>query len=233
MTKKYYQHPQYKTVYSESFPTPQGRFAWVSLVTPKDPPPPQPGQAPGTPRYEVSLILPKKNPKVDTFIALLKEECKGMLETFNKTAKAKLSIDTFMQDGDNFDMEKYPYYADSWILVARNAKKPTIVDDAKGEIPPETIKGGMSGKLMVTLIVTSHGLSFKCEVVQFLKDDGTRFGGASRNTQALVDMLDSEDEAGEETEAEDTPLEQEAAKVSAPAKAQAAVQKGKAALARL
>jgi len=227
--KKYYKHPSYGTTYGESTPSPRGRFAWPSLVKPKDPPKSKDG-AVGSPRYEVSLILPKNDPKVQTFLDYIKAECSAMLETFNQGAKAKIAIDNFMQDGDNFDAEKYPYYVNSWVLVARNTKMPTIVDDAKGEVGPEIIKGGMIGKLMVTPLITPHGLSYKLEVVQFLKDDGVRFaGGSGRDMSALLSQLDDDDEAA-------TPeVEVEAPKAAAPvAEAKATAQKGKAAaLARL
>ena len=227
--KKYYKHPSYGTTYGESTPSPRGRFAWPSLVKPKDPPKSKDG-AVGQPRYEVSLILPKNDPKVQTFLDYIKAECTGMLEVFNQGAKAKIAIDTFVQDGDAFDAEKYPYYVNSWVLVARNAKMPTIVDDAKGEVGPETIKGGMIGKLMVTPLITPHGLSYKLEVVQFLKDDGVRFaGGSGRDMSALLSQLDDDEEAP-------AAVEQEAPKAVAPAavEAKASAQKGKAAaLARL
>ena len=229
MKSKYYRHATYGTVYGESAPTPQGRLAWPSLVKPKDPPKSKEG-AMGQPRYEVSLILPKNNPKVATFLDYIKTETAEMLKLFNDGSKVKIAIDSFVQDGDNFDAEKYPYYVNSWVLVARNAKAPTIVDDAKGEVGPELIKGGMIGKLMVTPLITSHGLSYKLEVVQFLKDDGVRFaGGSGRDMSALLSQLDDDDEAA-------TPeVEVEAPKAAAPvAEAKATAQKGKAAaLARL
>lgn len=233
--KKYYKHPSYGTVYAESVPTPQGRFAWPYLTKPKDPPKGKDGVV-GSARYEVVLVLPKSNPKVQTFLDYIKSETVGMLKTFNEGSKAKIAIDTYLQDGDNYDAEKYPYYVGSWVLVARNVKLPTIVDDAKGEIEPSSIKGGMIGKLMVTPLITSHGLSYKLEVVQFLKDDGTRFaGGSGRDMSALLNALDDEDSADsaeEAAEAEETPAEPTPAPKAPVAKA--AAQKGKAAaLARL
>lgn len=194
MTTKKYGSDAYSNVYAESIPTPKGRFAWPSLVTPR---PPKAGK-PGGPRYEISLVLEKDDPKVKSFVKMLQAESKGMIEFFNKDFKPKRAFDAdevYMFDGDAQDPESYPYYQNCWVLLARHPKQPLVVDDAKGQIDPSFIKGGMIGKLMVTPMLTSGGLRFRVDVVQFIKDDDIRFAGGTKSVSDLLSKL--EDESGE------------------------------------
>ena len=232
--KDYYKHPEYGFVYGESVPTPRGRLCWPYLVKPR-PGMKQKDGTEGQARFEITIALAKNDPKVKTFLEYIAAETKAMVARFNEGRSAELAVSRFVKDGDAMDAEDYPYYQGCWVLCARNSKPVQIIDDAKGEIEASTIKGGMIGKLMVTPLITAHGLSYKLELVQFLKDDGVRFAGGSggRDMAALMSKLDDGEESAEPT------LQAEAEKVSAPSKVtvaptvQAAVQKGKAALAKL
>lgn len=83
------------------------------------------GQGEG--KFEATFIIPKKGNEawyksVTQQIDAAKKEAKT-----EKIPSDKL----FIKDGDDFDMEKYPEYADSWIVKAANSKRPTTIDRDK------------------------------------------------------------------------------------------------------
>lgn len=195
---KYYKHPTYGFVYGLRQPTPFGRAAWPSLVKPKDPPPPQPGQPVGTPRYELTILLKKDDAFVKEFVAKVEKEVQEMLELFNKGRSAKLSVDAPLKDGNTFDLEKYPYYKDCWILVGRNAKQISVVDGKKRDIEVSRVEGGNIVCGVVTPLITAHGVSYKLEIVQYIKDDGVHFAGAVAAPDTYLSIV------------EDTPTEEPA-----------------------
>lgn len=215
-----YKHPKFGFVYGEAMVLPFGRCAWPSLVKPKDPPPPKEGEQPGQPRYEITYLLDKSDPKVQGWMAAIAKMGAEMLKLFNEGRKAKLSIEEYAKDGNSFDLEKYPYYKDQLVLVARNAKVPTFVDKKKKELSAEAIQGGMIVGGVVTPLITAHGMSYKLEVVQLWEDDGKRFAGSNRSGSYL-DMIpeaaDGEEKAAvEEAAVEDQTSEVAAAEVTAP-----------------
>src|SRR3972149_830527 len=107
------------------------------------------------------------------------------------------------KDGDGFDLEKYPYYENRFILVARNAKAVDIYSKDEEKIMPSEIIGGAEGRILVTPIITAKGVSFKLELVQFIKDDGTRYGGANRDLSSFLTALDEDSKEEDEDEDDD------------------------------
>lgn len=81
-------------------------------------------------KYEATLIVPKKGNEA------WKKEVDAIIEEGIKEAKlGKVSSDKkFIKDGDeDFDLEKYPEYENSWIVKASNNKRPTTI--AKDKTP--------------------------------------------------------------------------------------------------
>lgn len=194
--KQYYKHPKYGHVYGEDIRTPTGRAAWPALVEPKEPPPPQPGQAKGAPRYECTLLLPKLDIDVIAFKALMQKMVDGMLARYNEGQKAKLSELTLFADGDSFDLEKYPYYAGNYIMVARNAEKPRVANTARPKpqlIADSAVQGGNKVRFVVTPLITAKGVSYKLLLVQYVEDDGTKFAGARPDPMRLLDEIPGDD----------------------------------------
>jgi hypothetical protein len=206
MNTKYYKHPKYGTVYGNAIVTPTGRCAWPALVKPQEAPPAKPGEPQGAPRYGVTIILPKADKAAQEWVKAVSIMVKEMLVSFNEGRKAKLSLDSVLLDGDGFDLEKYPYYKDSWILTARNVKLPNIVDGKKSELPADAIMGGMFVRATVTPLLTGHGVSYKLEALQRVRDDSTRFAGASR-AGGYLDMIPIVADEGEaQATSDETPL---------------------------
>lgn len=203
---KHYKHPTYGMVFcNDELNTPPGRGAWFSLVTPKDPPPPKPGEQPGKPRFEATLLLEKDTPKTDLFLSELATLAAEMQDVFNDGKSTKISIESIVKDGDFFDNEKYPYYKNHWVLVARNASQPETYDVNAESISPSAFVGGQKIRMRIQPLVTSHGLSYKLKVVQLLMDDGVRFAGGTKDYKSLMSVLEdgeSSDAATEEVPAQ-------------------------------
>lgn len=221
---KYYRHKTYGHVYGIATPSPIGRASWPALVTPKDPPPAQPGQQPGTPRFELSLLLDKASPEVQAFLEAMKTMTSEMLPVFNEGRKAPLGSVKVISDGDEFDKEKYPYYQGNYVLVARNAFETKVYDRQKKEIGREKIIGGQKVLAVVTPLITAHGVSYKLELTQLIEDDGTRFGGGIRDHTSLLQALDGPD-LPPETDEEDPGPEMPMSETST--ETEPAVKKGK------
>lgn len=200
MGTEFWAHPEYGTLYGTKTETPTGRLCWPSLVTPKKGRAFKEGEKP-VDRFEATILLPKEHPKTETFLAETKKLAKAMADQYNKGKKTKVTVEEVFQDGDGFDMEKYPYYKDCWVMVARNVKQPQVTDRDGEEIASTEIKGGMKVTILFTPLFTSHGLSFKLELVRLVKDDNVRFGGGQKN---LKEFLSAIDDDGEDVESEET-----------------------------
>lgn len=202
-TEKYGRSKKYNRVYGNPVKTPIGRFSWPYLSEPKV------GELNGKviSNYEVQLLIDKSSPELQEFQVNLQTMANEMLELYNKYAPAKLAgVDVF-KDGDGYDHEKYPYYANTFVLATRNSEKPKVLNATKAEITPDTITPGVKGRLVVIPHLGPTGISYRVERVQFLEDDGVRFGGGKRDYDGLLDAIEGEstiEEQAEELERQET-----------------------------
>jgi len=210
---KYYKHPSYGFVKGEEFATPQGRFVWPHLVTPKEGMPAQEGKEPAKPRHEVGLLLDKADPAVQSFISKITTMTDEMLELFNQNKPTVLGLKELrLKDGDDpkFDKEKYPYYKGMWVLIAKNENVTPVYNAQKEEIDRKELKGGMIGKLVIVPVITGWGVSFQLRGSQVIKDDGTKFGGELREASSFLDVISENGEDPEtstdEEEKTETPV---------------------------
>jgi len=224
---KYYKHPTYGHVYGLSIPTPIGRGGWPNLVKPKAAPPPKEGEKQGAPRYEQTLFLQKDNPSVIKFCETIKNMTDEMIELFNHKRAATIGGCRLFGkngDGDEMDLEKYPFAKGCHVLVARNANPVKVVNKERKIIEPGLIEGGVKVRFVINPIVTAHGISYKLEAVQLWEDDGVRFAGAARDAVELFDACSDDDV---ESETEDTEINGDAP--TTPPEVQKSGKKGKAA----
>jgi hypothetical protein len=207
MAEKISKHKTYGFVYGISNKTPLGRLAWVNLVTPKESTfPVKEGDKVPAPRYELTLLLKKSDPKVKAFVAELELQKKEMVELFNEGKKTKIGIDEVIKDGDEMDTDSYPFYAGNYYMVPKKEQRPPIYDSNVEPIEPGAVIGGMPGLCVVRPICTSHGISYQLLTVQLGKDDGVRFGGGKSDAKALLTALGDEDDAPFDESAEETPV---------------------------
>lgn len=199
----YYKHPMYGHVYGPSIASCPGRLVWCHLVKPKEGMKQADGKV-GEPRFEATLLLSKDDPRTKVFIDETEKLGQYLVQVFNEGKKTKLATSLSLKDGDQFDLEKYPFYKGNWVLVAKNVKVPLFYDKDKAEIEAKEVVGGLIGKFLMRPIITVHGITFKLEAVQVLKDDNVRYGGGLRNLTDLLDGDTSEsiDDSKDKTEDE-------------------------------
>jgi hypothetical protein len=214
---KYYRHPKFGRVYGNTLPTPIGRLCWPALVTPKE----DNYQGKVTLRYGITVLIDKEDPKTLAFkekLDTMLDEEGGMLAIFNEHADVNISLSgEVLKDGDEFDQEKYPYYAGKYVILARNEKQIPVYGPSGSEeiLDPSVIHGGVLGRVVLTPHLGPSGVSFKAEAVQYYKDDGVRFGGSVRNINAFLDAIKDDDDMGPEaTEDEETDELQQEPQVS-------------------
>lgn len=215
---KFYRDPATGRVYGETIATPKGRFSWPHMASPKAD---KSKDGKDILRYEITLLLPKEDPKVVKFLDDLSTMIFGYTETefgtaprdpkgqmiyggvlglFNKGSVTKVSFDSLLKDGDNADHEKYPYYANHYILLARRGAERGEVDlrgPDKKKATADKFVGGVKGILILQPHCGPTGLSFKMEGAQWLEDDGTRFGGGIRSIDKFLEAV-SEEETSDE-----------------------------------
>lgn len=194
---KFWKHPQYKHVYGPDINLPICACVYPALVNPKAPPPKEDGSDPGKPKYELSHLLSKGDPNTQLFIQHITPIIVDMIKYYNETAGAPLATDPvriFKIDGDQSDLEKYPFYKDCWVLPARNVNPVDVTDTG---VPPyrnildrEVVVGGCRVISVVQPLITSHGVSFKLKLVQYVDDNnGLRFGGGTRDISEALNVI--------------------------------------------
>jgi hypothetical protein len=141
----------------------------------------------------MTLLLDKADLKVVKFLEDVKAMTDEMLVQYNEGKKAQIASVSTIVDGDLFDMDKYPFYKGMWVLTARNTQKPQVVDYNESRKPlvidSSSIIGGMRARMVVTPLITAHGVSYKLSVAQFVSDDNIRFGGGSRDMVSFLDAI--------------------------------------------
>lgn len=185
--------------------TPIGRLCWVNLAT-KKPGFKQKDGTTGEPKFQVTLLL-EKNKKNNAFVDSVIATADDMLTEYNKHCKKfgkpKLAEIISVRDGDEEDLEKYPFNENCWIIRSSNKGEINCWSQSKDVIEDKsTILGGMFGRLVIEMSLGGFGVSFRCTDVQVTGDDKTRFGGGSRDHSALITAVEGDDE---ETEAEEKP----------------------------
>lgn len=240
MAKSYYKHPQYGSVFcNDAFITPPCRIAFPNLVNPKAPPAPRPGEQPGQPRYELTLLFPKTSKVHNDFLAGIKEVIDDMLKVFNAGRGAKISELAIVKDGDapywqtGDNADKYPYYKGQNLLTARNSIKPSTVDMDTQLLDPSTITGGCLVVAIIIPIIVSTGVTYKVKVVQLVKDDGVRFAGGARTDSDYIKMLGSAIKAAPKQVVEEAEESEEVVEEEAPPPPPARKKVGKSSIADL
>ena len=156
------------------------RFSYAHVFTP------QASQEGGTPKYSVSIIIPKSDTetinKINKAIEQAKEENKAVWGgTVPKGLKGGL------RDGDAEKDD--PAYANSFFVNANSANKPGVVDaNMNPIIDPSEFYSGCYGRASVTLYPYNasgtKGIAVGLNNVQKL-EDGEKLGGG---TSAAVDF---------------------------------------------
>lgn len=152
----------------------------------------------GTPKYSVSLIIPKSDTKtvekIQTAIQAAYEEGQGKLKGNGRTVPALSVLKTPLRDGDT-ERPDDPAYADSYFINANSASAPGIVDaDRQPIIDRSEVYSGVYGRASINFYAFNSngnkGIACGLNNLQKIKD-GEPLGGKS---SAEDDFSTEEDE---------------------------------------
>ena len=141
----------------------------------------------GTPKYSVSLIIPKSDKKtveaIKAAIQAAYEEGESKLKGNGKTVPALSVIKTPLRDGDA-ERPDDPVYADAYFINANSATAPGIVDaDLNPILERSEVYSGVYGRACINLYAfNSNGnRGIACGLNNLQKiSDGEPLGGKSR-----------------------------------------------------
>lgn len=141
----------------------------------------------GTPKYSVSLIIPKSDTKtvekIQSAIQAAYDEGQGKLKGNGKSVPALSVLKTPLRDGDA-ERPDDPAYADSYFINANSVAAPGIVDvDRQPIIDRSEVYSGVYGRASINFYAFNSngnkGIACGLNNLQKVKD-GEPLGGKSR-----------------------------------------------------
>ena len=155
----------------------------------------------GTPKYSVSLIIPKSDTvtvaKIRAAIQAAYEEGQSKLKGNSKFVPALEDIKTPLRDGDK-DRKGDEAYQNSWFVNANSTTKPGVVDaDRQPILDSSVLYSGIIGRASINFYAfnSSGNRGIACGLNNIQKlSDGTPLGGHSRAEDDFADLEEEEDE---------------------------------------
>lgn len=155
----------------------------------------------GTPKYSVSLIIPKSDTvtvaKIRAAIQVAYEEGQSKLKGNSKFVPALEDIKTPLRDGDK-DRKGDEAYQNSWFVNANSTTKPGVVDaDRQPILDSSELYSGIIGRASINFYAfnSSGNRGIACGLNNIQKlSDGTPLGGHSRAEDDFADLEEEEDE---------------------------------------
>ena len=155
----------------------------------------------GTPKYSVSLIIPKSYTvtvaKIRAAIQAAYEEGQSKLKGNSKFVPALEDIKTPLRDGDK-DRKGDEAYQNSWFVNANSTTKPGVVDaDRQPILDSSELYSGIIGRASINFYAfnSSGNRGIACGLNNIQKlSDGTPLGGHSRAEDDFADLEEEEDE---------------------------------------
>lgn len=169
-------------------------FSYLTVNEPKTP------IGGGTPKYSVSLIIPKSDTetvrKIQAAIQAAYDEGQSKLKGSGKYVPALKDLKTPLRDGDK-ERPDDEAYRNSWFLNASSTSKPGVVNARKNPIlETSELYSGIIGKASINFFAFNtngnRGIACGLNNLQKLKD-GTPLGGRSR-AEDDFDVEEDEDD---------------------------------------
>ncbi len=154
------------------------RWSYANIWDPKAP------LGGGTPKYSVSLIIPKDDTatvnKINAAIQAAYEEGQSKLKGNGKSVPPLSALKTPLRDGD-IERPDDPAYADCYFVNANSASKPGVVDaDRQPIIERSEVYSGVYGRASINFyaynVNGSKGIACGLNNLQKIKD-GEPLGG--------------------------------------------------------
>ena len=177
-----------------------GRNTIFSYLTVNEPKAPLGG---GTPKYSVSLIIPKSDSvtieKIKAAIQAAYDEGLSKLKGSGKTVPSLESLRSPLRDGDK-ERSGDEAYANSYFINAKSTTKPGIVDGNRQQIlDPAELYSGIIGRASINFYAynTNGNKGIACGLNNLQKlSDGTPLGGRSRAEDDFAGLDDDDDFLG-------------------------------------
>ena len=174
---------------------PKTRFSYLNANEPKAP------LGGGTPKYSVSLIIPKSDTvtiaKIRAAIQAAYDEGQSKLKGNGKSVPALENLKTPLRDGDK-ERPDDEAYADSYFVNANSTTKPGVVDaDRQPIIDSSELYSGIYGRASINFYAfNSNGnKGIACGLNNLQKlSDGAPLGGHSRAEDDFADLDDDDDD---------------------------------------
>lgn len=154
----------------------------------------------GTPKFSVSLIIPKDDTetvsKIRAAIEAAYTEGTGKLKGNAKSVPPLTAIKTPLRDGDT-EKPDDPAYAGCWFINANSAVAPGIVDAARQPIIDRSeVYSGVYGRASITFYAFNsngnRGIACGLNNLQKIKD-GEPLGGRTRAEDDFAEFDDDDD----------------------------------------
>ena len=170
-------------------------FSYLNVNEPKVP------LGGGTPKYSVSLIIPKSDTatveKIRAAIKAAYDEGQIKLKGSGKSVPALSSIKTPLRDGDK-ERGDDEAYRNSWFINANSTTKPGVVDaDRNPILETSELYSGIIGRASINFYAyNSNGnKGIACGLNNLQKlSDGTPLGSHSRAEDDFADLDDDDDD---------------------------------------
>ena len=155
----------------------------------------------GTPKFSVSLIIPKSDTvtiaKIRAAIEAAYEEGQSKLKGSSKFIPALEDIKTPLRDGDK-DRKGDEAYKNAYFVNANSTTKPGVVDaDRNPILDSSELYSGIIGRASINFYAYNsngnRGIACGLNNIQKLAD-GTPLGGHSRAADDFADLDDEDDE---------------------------------------
>ena len=177
-----------------------GKHTVFSYLTVNEPKTPLGG---GTPKYSVSLIIPKSDTvtveKIRAAIQAAYDEGQSKLKGGSRVVPALEDLKTPLRDGDR-ERKGDEAYANAWFINANSTTKPGVVDaDRNPILDSSELYSGIIGRASISFYAFNsngnRGIACGLNNLQKLSD-GTPLGGHSRAEDDFADDDDDEDFLG-------------------------------------
>ena len=172
-------------------------FSYLTVNEPKTP------LGGGTPKYSVSLIIPKSDTvtveKIKAAIQAAYDEGQSKLKDSSKVVPALEDLKTPLRDGDK-ERKGDDAYKNSYFINANSTSKPGVVDaDRNPILDSSELYSGIIGRASINFYAFNsngnRGIACGLNNLQKLAD-GTPLGGHSRAEDDFADDDDDEDFLG-------------------------------------
>ena len=174
---------------------PKTRFSYLNVNEPKTP------MGGGTPKYSVSLIIPKNDTvtiaKIKAAIKAAYDEGQSKLKGNSKSVPALEMLKTPLRDGD-LEREGDEAYANSYFINANSTTKPGVVDaDRQPILETSELYSGIYGRASINFYAYNsngnRGIACGLNNLQKLAD-GEPLGGHSRAEDDFADLDDNDED---------------------------------------